>query len=440
VTRDDRLRSELEALERTAPTAAAPTHDLPAAGMRWLRPALLGITALSAILVALLLTGQLPNRFTGASTQSPSAVTAVEAQARNGDLLLTLSSPKSMWATDEAIEVVATLTFVGSGGDLLVFFGAGSSPLVFNLRQLSAGDGVLEGDWDLVCRRFEIPRDAPLAQPFSKSGEIHELGPFDEAFFRDPDLHLPAGRWQVEVFIPDSGGADCGGPPMQTAIEIEVVDREPAPVETEEALPSDGDPASVTGVLEGDPNLESGCIWLRDAVGDRWEILWPDGYSAEFSGDLPAGGTVPVILRNREVIARGGDLVTVSGHRPHGVGSHCMVGIVFAATEVVGVTPQLEGEIDCGVQPENVCDGVVAALAAGIESAGGAIEHLVLVPYECRLDATDPVGCPPVLNTELAVGAMLTLADGTERQYNCLRPIGGYTFECGWIDTPPIIN
>jgi len=339
VTGDDRLRSELEALERAAPSDAAPTRELSAAGTRWLRTALVGVTAVSAMVAALLLVGQLPNRSTGSSTPSPSADAGVEAQARGGDLILTLSSPKSVWTTEEAIEIVATLTFAGSGGDTLVFFGPGS-PFVFNLRQVSGGNAVLDGDWELVCRRFAIPRDAPLTQALSKSGEIQELGPFDEAFFRDPNLYLPVGRWQVEVIIPVSGGLDCGGPPMQTAIQIEVVeaassDRPAAtasprpPAEpTETAAPSDGDPASVTGVLDGDANLEGGCVWLRDAAGDQWEILWPDGYAAEFHGG------VPVIVRGEDVVATEGDVVTVSGHRPPGVGSHCMVGIVYEATEV----------------------------------------------------------------------------------------------------------
>jgi hypothetical protein len=174
-------------------------------------------------------------------------------------------------------------------------------------------------------------------------------------------------------------------------------------------------------------------MWLRDAAGDQWEVLWPDGYSPEFQGGIP------VIVREGDVVASEGDLITVSGHRPPGLGSHCMIGIVFEATDVVRLTPQLAGEIDCGAQPEKVCDDVVTALTAGIEAAGGAIQDLVLIPYECRLDSSDPVDCP-ALNADVAVGAVLSLVDGTEQQYNCLRPTGSDTFGCVWIDSPPIIN
>jgi hypothetical protein len=361
----------------------------------------------------------------------------VEAQARNGDLILTLSSPKSVWTTEEAIEIVATLRYVGDQDQLDLRGGGG--PIQFSLWQLEGGDAVLGGGQSEPCRQYPVGPHSPLVFPFAKFGVVDDEPPFDRAFFDEPRLLLPPGRWEARAWL-QYGIGECDDLNLEVTIEIDVVERGPSPVPTDEPLPSDNDPPNVRGVLEGDANLEGGCVWLRDAANNRWEILWPDGYSSEFSGDLPVGGNVPVIVRDGEVIARNGDLVTVSGHRPPGAGSHCMVGTVYQANEVVRVTPQLAGEIDCGVQPENVCDDVVSALAAGVESEGEAIQDVVLVPYKCRLDAADPVDCPPVLNAELAVGAVITLVDGTEWRYNCFRPTGSDTFECVWIDSPPIIN
>jgi len=294
VTGDDRLRSELEALERAAPSDAAPIHDLSTVGARWLRPALVGITAVSAVVAALLLVGQLPNRSTGTSTPSPSTVTGIEAQARNGDLILTLASSKSVWTTEEAIEIVATMSYVGDQDQLDVHGGGG--PIIFSLIQLEGGNAVLGGGQDLPCLRYPVGANSPLVWPFAKSGAIDDEPPFDRAFFEEPLLLLPPGRWEARASL-QYGIGQCDDLELEVGIEFEVLDLGPSPVPTEAAVPSDGNPASVTGVLEGDANLEGGCIWLRDAAGDQWEILWPDGYSAEFSGDLPFPGA-PVIIRD----------------------------------------------------------------------------------------------------------------------------------------------
>src|SRR5688500_10600170 len=231
MTGDDRLRSELEALERAAPTEAAPTRELSAAGARWLRPALVGVTAVSAIVAALLLTGQLPNRISGASTPSPSAVAGVEAQARNGDLILTLSSPKSVWTTEEAIDIVATLSYVGDQDQLDLRGGGG--PIVFSLRQLSGGSATLGGGQDLPCLSYPIRHGTPLMLPFEKSGTV-EAAPFDRAFFEEPRLLLPPGRWQVGAWL-QYGIGECDDLELEVMIEIEVLDRGPVPVPTEPA-------------------------------------------------------------------------------------------------------------------------------------------------------------------------------------------------------------
>lgn len=92
----------------------------------------------------------------------------------------------------------------------------------------------------------------------------------------------------------------------------------------------------LVGTLHGDADLETGCAWLTDPTGKQWEILWPEGYRIAF----PVGRD-PVLTRpGGEIVARAGDVVALSGAPPSGLGSHCMVGELFAAIRLVGAQPQ----------------------------------------------------------------------------------------------------
>lgn len=87
-----------------------------------------------------------------------------------------------------------------------------------------------------------------------------------------------------------------------------------------------GSDETITGTLDGDAELEEGCVWL-DAGTERYEVLWPDGWEAD---------TDPVELRNPDgdVVARRGDRVRVSGTRVDDVVTTCQVGPIFDAAEV----------------------------------------------------------------------------------------------------------
>jgi hypothetical protein len=98
--------------------------------------------------------------------------------------------------------------------------------------------------------------------------------------------------------------------------------------------PPDVVPTTLTGVLEGDPELEGGCIWLAAPDSSRWAVQWPDGYDEELRGDAA------VLLRGAEVIAREGDEVTVRGSRRDGF-SYC--GFTYSVEEILAVEPGQEG-------------------------------------------------------------------------------------------------
>ncbi|PSO51631.1 MAG: hypothetical protein BRC31_06370 [Actinobacteria bacterium QS_5_72_10] len=83
---------------------------------------------------------------------------------------------------------------------------------------------------------------------------------------------------------------------------------------------------SVVGVLDGDAQLEGGCVWL-DAENGLYHVRWPEGWRA--SAD-------PVELRNPQgqVVARRGDRVEVGGEPIEDAVTACQRGSVFDADEV----------------------------------------------------------------------------------------------------------
>lgn len=95
------------------------------------------------------------------------------------------------------------------------------------------------------------------------------------------------------------------------------------PADEDPGVPDDAD--AVTGTLAGDAQLEGGCVWL-ESDGSRYEVLWPEGYTAEAD---------PVALRrDGEVVAEAGDQVTVRGEEATDVMTTCQVGTIFAAESV----------------------------------------------------------------------------------------------------------
>lgn len=109
------------------------------------------------------------------------------------------------------------------------------------------------------------------------------------------------------------------------------------PVTTTRPDASPGLTGDLVGTLHGDADLETGCAWLVDSTGKRWEILWPEGYRIAF----PTGRDPVLTGPGGEIVARAGDVVALNGAPPSGLGSRCMVGELFEATPLVGV--QTEG-------------------------------------------------------------------------------------------------
>lgn len=101
----------------------------------------------------------------------------------------------------------------------------------------------------------------------------------------------------------------------------------PTPLPTldpSEALREDA--MEITGVL-GTVDVEGGCTVLEGDDGERYEVLWPEGYRVE-------PGASELTGPDGEVAAAPGDELTVTGAVADDMASTCQVGIIFRAEDV----------------------------------------------------------------------------------------------------------
>lgn len=83
--------------------------------------------------------------------------------------------------------------------------------------------------------------------------------------------------------------------------------------------------ATITGVLSAD-SVEGGCLFLSADDGERYEVVWPDDWHITPQLDV----TNP----DGELVAEGGDRITVRGRIAEDMASICQIGQIFEATEI----------------------------------------------------------------------------------------------------------
>lgn len=108
--------------------------------------------------------------------------------------------------------------------------------------------------------------------------------------------------------------------------------RTPRPsVDASIALPTEkpGNEIELTGTLGAD-SIEGGCAYLEADDAVRFQVTYPPGWQIAAS---------PLQLTNPdgEVVATGGETITVRGRRADDMVSICQVGPMFAATEVISI-------------------------------------------------------------------------------------------------------
>lgn len=154
-----------------------------------------------------------------ASPEATANTDPVSRSVEDGVFQLNLTTPRGTYGPNDAIEPVATVTYLGPNGQTTMYHA--SSPVGFLIEEIG-GARQMDGGMDLPCLRTAVQTSAPLAYPFEKAGTT-EHG-FDAAWYRDPVLHLPAGTWRVRAYFDvdvTDGTTTCGG--IHHHLEVENV-------------------------------------------------------------------------------------------------------------------------------------------------------------------------------------------------------------------------
>jgi hypothetical protein len=157
------------------------------------------------------------------SAPAASPAGSLSAQTKDGPFTLDFTLPKSTWATSEAIEGTATLAFSGSGG--VDFGSSGGGPVGFGYVEVG-GTRRMGPAWTADCHLARLEAGNPIVHTLGKSGGFGGEDPnarFYESFFADPQIHLPAGDWDITAaaeFI--EGQCDGPGHTLKVTLRIHV--------------------------------------------------------------------------------------------------------------------------------------------------------------------------------------------------------------------------
>ncbi|MFN2484682.1 MAG: hypothetical protein ABR509_07080 [Candidatus Limnocylindria bacterium] len=86
--------------------------------------------------------------------------------------------------------------------------------------------------------------------------------------------------------------------------------------------------ADIIGTLGGDPQLEGGCAWIDAEDGERYEVVYPNGWHVDQD-------PLRLIDPDGEVAAQAGDRIGLVGAVDAAMASICQIGPIFVATEVL---------------------------------------------------------------------------------------------------------
>jgi hypothetical protein len=160
------------------------------------------------------------------SDAAPITAPAVSATVDGDGFRLGLVVEQDRYRAGQPILADATLTWLGPAPSVRVF-GSGSGIVFTGVRQL---DGPVDPGMGATsdCVPYDIVADDPLVHAFGKSGGFggdDPLAAWYEAYFRDPLLRLPPGRWEVWARASGTvGGEDCGdGPGLGLSVRVEIV-------------------------------------------------------------------------------------------------------------------------------------------------------------------------------------------------------------------------
>ena len=143
----------------------------------------------------------------------------------SGDYRMTITSPRTVYSSGEAIDVQAALSYSGEQQSVALS-GSGSGLIAFGIKQL---DGTLEQDglWTADCKLggYTVSRDQPMVVPYIKGGGFDSSGPdaaFWQSYFAEPLLQLPPGHWQISAYAEFDEGQGCSANPIRLTASVDI--------------------------------------------------------------------------------------------------------------------------------------------------------------------------------------------------------------------------
>jgi hypothetical protein len=179
------------------------------------------LAGVRSIAVATILLGLLLGSCAGTAPSSSEAPFPAVSTARDGRFQLQLQAPRATYRPADAIEAVAFVTYLGPTARDDVFHGG--SLVGFRIAEIG-GRRTMGGGMDMPCLQTPMNVGEPVAFEFQKSGAIAEdpAEGFDRAWYEEPVLRLPPGRWQIVAHLL-AYFDECGGEEHQLETSIEVV-------------------------------------------------------------------------------------------------------------------------------------------------------------------------------------------------------------------------
>jgi len=136
--------------------------------------------------------------------------------AEDANFRLVLTTPRSSYTTNEAIEPVATVTYLGPNASETMFHAM--YPIGFRIEEVG-GVRNMGGGMDQPCKSTELAKGRSDALPFGKAGSPDDpTAGFDIDWYQDPVLRLPVGTWRIIAYL-DVQLGKCGGEPHQLTVE-----------------------------------------------------------------------------------------------------------------------------------------------------------------------------------------------------------------------------
>lgn len=203
-------------------------YPMPPSGGRWVanaevafaetdRHAGLNIAAVDADLVPVLIGYRVP-LLTWCSGTCPSST------ATDGRFRLELVLPHLDWKANDAISGTAILLL--DGGDATTIYGSGGGVIAFSFDEVG-GNRHAGYATTADCGPHPLDAATPISTPLSRSGGVAGNEPdadFLRAFLADPEIHLPAGSWDITAIAVFSETEGCAGGThtMRTSLRISV--------------------------------------------------------------------------------------------------------------------------------------------------------------------------------------------------------------------------